>query len=208
MKNLPCWLKTLVSNKIQSWYLLMQNEFSVKVVKKSNSTLMKIVAFILGIARKVIPGICSSKEFMDDFTTTVYGTVYVSFDVGELKDEDYVEEISHMVHEFTHVEQFRREFLMPLKYIFSSYWRMKYEVEAFCRSFEYLFRSKADNVDFLFILNSNLESLKDAYGVGEENIRIAKKLMQTSLLKIQNGSEPKTELVMKAIEFWNCVDRK
>lgn len=208
MSKLPCWLKSMVSNKLQAWYLLMQNEFDVKVQEKKDSRFMKLVAFLLGIVRKFVPNVCSPKEFMEDFTTTIYGTVYVSFDPGALDDADSEEEIIHMVHEFTHVEQFRREFLMPLKYVFSSYWRMRYEVEAFCRSIEYLSRSRAEDVDYVGTMNGNLESLKSSYGVGDENMRIAKKLMQASLLRIRNGSEPKSLLVTKALEFWACVNRK
>lgn len=208
MKNLPCWLESIVKNKIQSWYLLMQNEFSVKVQNKKDSRLMRLIAFFLGIIRKFIPNVCSAKEFMEDFTTTLYGTVYVSFDVSELKDEDYVHEISHMVHEFTHVEQFRRELLMPLKYLFSSYWRMRYEVEAYCRTMEYLYRAKIDGTDFLSEIESDLWSLKSSYGVSAENLKIAKSLMQAFFIKLRNGAEPKSELVTKAIEFWSCVDRK
>ena len=185
----------------------MQDEFDVVVQEKKTSKLMRLFAFVLGIVRRIIPNVCSSKEFMEDFTTTVYGTVYVSYDPGSLEDEYARSEICHMVHEFTHVEQFRREFFMPLKYIFSAYWRMRYEVEAYCRTIEYLIRSKAE-VDYVGEINSDLDSLKSSYGVGDENVRIARKLMQAFLIKIQNGSEPGSKLVQKALEFWATVNRK
>jgi len=202
------WLDTTAKNKIQSWYLLMQNEFSVKVQEKKTSTLMKIVAFFLGLIRKVVPNVCSQKEFMDDFTTTLYGTVYVSFDLADLKDEDYVNEIGHMVHEFTHVEQFRRELLMPLKYVFSQYWRMRYEVEACCRTLEYLSRAGFEGVDFFAEMNSDLYNIQNSYGINAENMKIAKRLMQAALIQIRNDFSDPSTLVTKAIEFWNCVDRK
>lgn len=207
MKHLPCWLEAVVTNKIQSWYLLMQNEFDVKVVEKKNSRFMKLVAFCLGIIRRFIPNVCSPTEFMDDFTTTIYGTVYVSFPVSELEDKDYVQEISHMVHEFTHAEQFRREALMPLKYLFSAYWRMRYEVEAYCRTMEYLVKAKV-KFDIGDFVSGNIDSLKSSYGVGPSDLKVAKNLMQAFFLKIKNGAEPASELVTKAVEFWECVDKR
>ncbi len=207
MKNLPCWLEAVVTNKIQSWYLLMQNEFDVMVVEKKDSRLMRLVAFFLGIIRKFISNVCSPTEFMDDFTTTIYCTVYVSFPVSELKDENYVHEISHMVHEFTHAEQFRTELLMPLKYLFSSHWRMRYEVEAYCRTMEYLIRTKVE-FDVADYISEQLGSLQESYGVGPSDLKVAKNLMQAYFLRLKNGTEPLSELVTKAIEFWECVDKR
>ena len=82
---------------------------------------MRFLGGCLGLLKALGANVPSKKEFMDLYTTTIGKTIYY----GEGWPEG--EEVTPLVvHELCHVLQFR-SFWMPIKYLFSSIWRIHYE---------------------------------------------------------------------------------
>jgi hypothetical protein len=125
----------LTQSKLIAWYGLMQDEFDIVFIPKKESWLMKFFTFFISLARIFNKNICTPKEFMEDYTTTIYNRIYISYDIGS--SPNYISEIFLIAHEVTHTLQFREErFLMPLKYLFSNVRRSEYETEAFLTHLE------------------------------------------------------------------------
>ena len=94
-----------------------KNVHKVKLVDKRKSRFMRAIAWALSVL-----GIMGRDEFLDNFTTTIGSRIYTQ------KHLDWDNPSPLMFHELTHVLQF--SFLMAVRYLLSSKWRMRYESEA------------------------------------------------------------------------------
>jgi hypothetical protein len=99
-----------------------ENVKKIKVIKKENSLLMKLIAFFLNLLTVIKIIDFPKKKFMTSYDTTLWSRIYVSGDFEQTS-------LNHRLHELSHVIQFR-EFWMPIKYFFSRRWRARYEAQA------------------------------------------------------------------------------
>jgi len=97
----------------------------VKVVEKSSSWLMKVIAWFLALLTKMKIIDFPVKKFMEEYTTTILSTIYS----GHMTEDS--EPNSLVVHEFTHVMQWHDGKIgFVLSYLFSPMKRAFYESEA------------------------------------------------------------------------------
>lgn len=125
---------------VQEQKMLSYQERSGKmIIKKNDSTLMKIVNVIL-----LIITFGKQNTFMTDYITTIGEKIYVP------KDWDLLPEQSKdiiLFHENVHIEQYKREgFWFSLKYLFwplptlHAHARLAYELEAYAKDIVYSYR--------------------------------------------------------------------
>jgi len=121
--------------KTKEFYEIMLKSFKAKVVEKKDSTYMKILSLFLD---KITP--IDNDEFMEKWTTTLWNTIYIPFEVG-VPTELYPlnRQITTLIHELTHVSQFQKSpHLMPLMYALDHVERaITYEAEAFSATIEF-----------------------------------------------------------------------
>jgi hypothetical protein len=155
---------------------------------------MKIIAFFMNILHFFSKDIVSGKEFINDYTTTIFGTVYTSYDITSLKEGDsYAHHIPHIVHEFTHVLQFRRNwFTMPIKYLFSKNARAMYEAECFASHLEYAWKYELAIKEAAYkrlhlseYITNSLKGLDDDYGIDSSQLLKVDKYLQDKLMFLQ-----------------------
>jgi hypothetical protein len=94
----------------------------IKLVDKRDSKFMQLIAFLLTIGKALRIVDIDGETFMKSYGTTIGKTIYDNPGWRwELAPNTYV------CHELCHTVQF--SFLMALRYVFSTRWRMFYESE-------------------------------------------------------------------------------
>lgn len=192
---------------LEAWYHCMEVQYKMQVVQKKDSALMKTIAFFLNIIHKFFSNVCSGEDFMNSFTTTLFNKIYVCYPINSLKDDNYNIDIPHIIHETQHVLQFRSSLMMPVKYLFSGYQRMLYEVEAFSNEIEYKVKTKDPENLMIFIENA-VWSLKSEYGVSVASAKIARSMLLKKLEAFKKGKFDKNTISDNAIKFWNSLKVK
>jgi len=193
----------LSRTKIVTWYRKMGDRFSVKYIQKKRSFLMIIISFFLGIGHLFSKGICSRKEFMDDFTTTLYGRIYIDYEIGNSKQMSYRSNIPHIMHEIQHTRQFRKNpIMMPLRYLFSKSWRARYEAECWMTHLEYSYKYELNGTKDSKIVHLSRyirdcsDKLIDYYGVDRLNALKVYDVMMNKLSYISKDPDShKNEIV-------------
>lgn len=104
----------------------------MKIVKKNDSLLMKVIHYFL-----MVITFGKNKNFLSSFVTTIGQTIYVP-DSWDRHSESEKEMI--LAHEQVHIDQYKKEgILFSLKYLFWPFpciratARLKYECEAFAK---------------------------------------------------------------------------
>lgn len=120
----------ITSQLVKDFYAEALKKFGGQVKGKADSDFMVLVGkFLDGI------GVMNKEEFMKEFTTTIGTVIYAPFEVGVdggAEGYDLWQQISVLVHELTHVQQYNAspaEFMV--KYLASRSDRASYEAEAY-----------------------------------------------------------------------------
>lgn len=95
----------------------------VRVVPKEESWLMRAIGSLLAFLTKLKIVDFPKAKFMNDYTTTLWGTIYS----GHMTEDDPPSSLS--CHELTHRLQFL-VWYMPIMYLLSKEWRMYFESES------------------------------------------------------------------------------
>jgi hypothetical protein len=194
----------LTNSKLIGWYKLMSQDQNVSFIPKKTSWLMKLFAFFIGLARIFNKNICSPKEFIEDYTTTIYGNIYLSYEIGTGNN---VSEIFLVLHELKHTQQFREHpILMPIKYLCSPSKRAEYEVECFMTYLEtcsvLLVGTEAEKfVHYQNYANKCLIELQTNYGIDGDQLEGMKNQFQNYIAMLISGIPiPLTEPVRTGIQ--------
>ena len=117
---------------VKDFWDYMQQEFDFRVANKSKSSLMRLAAWFLNLM-----GIQDKKGFLAAYTTTIFSTVYIPFEIGVANDfYSLPSQISICVHEATHVFQNDEDHRFTWRYATSTSWRAHYEAEAYRTNME------------------------------------------------------------------------
>ena len=163
----------ITSQLVKDFYSDALKKFGAQVKGKSDSDFMILVGkFLDGI------GVMNKEEFMKEFTTTIGTTVYVPFDVGVdggAEGYDLWQQISVLVHELTHVQQYNAspaEF--TIKYLASRSDRASYEAEAYGADLEMYWWKTGHGYDI-----ANRVKALQGYALHQEHIDYAAEYLRT-----------------------------
>ena len=160
----------ITSQLVQDFWAFMCKRFSSKVVQKDESRVMGVAAELLNVL-----DIQDKDQFMKNFVTTLYCTIYVPFEIG-ISDShwDLWDQIRVCVHEHQHIVQGNREGWMTFgsHYLTSSSFRAGYEVEAYGCDLELEFYRTGKVID----IDARASSLK-SYGCSESDIEMVKSML-------------------------------
>lgn len=99
--------------------------YDIEVSPKGDSDFMNNVGEFLELI-----GVSESEHFMKNYTTTIYETIYVPWDLDDT-DHDPTMKLIILAHELVHVNQFRESpVAFPMRYLADKSWRSQYEAEA------------------------------------------------------------------------------
>jgi hypothetical protein len=122
----------ITSQLVKDFYAAAMKQYKAEIISKEDSGLMKLIAgFLDGI------GVLNKDDFMKRFTTTIGSKIYCPFEVGVDQGYDLWRQISVLVHELTHVQQYDEspaEFV--LKYLLYKSDRATYEAVAYASDLE------------------------------------------------------------------------
>jgi hypothetical protein len=189
----------LNADKLKVWYGLYGAKLDIRFIYKPKSWIMQVIAFFLGIVHFFNKNVTSRREFLDDFTTTLYGRVYTSYDVREIQDATNLNgHIPHIIHEARHVMQFREHpIMMPLKYVFSKFSRAMAEAECFATHLEYIWnfasahRSEEERERECYgYITKVLEGLRNDYGISPAQLERAQTFLNARVIMLATAPKP------------------
>jgi len=120
-------MSTEVQQACVELWQVMSTTFNTTVVKKSDSFQMQTVGWFLNTM-----GILDKERFLQRYTTTIYKSIYIPFEIGQGTDAECWSQMRTCVHEHQHVVQAKREGFPVFagKYLFDGDQRAKFEAEA------------------------------------------------------------------------------
>ena len=120
--------------EVRKFWDHMSSKYGTRVIKHSNSILMKAISLLL--RRMRVPDVT---EFLKNYAITLGKNIYVPFEIGvPYKNFDLMEQMICCVHEHTHVDQIRKigKFKFYLRYAFNSAKRARFEADAYRANME------------------------------------------------------------------------
>jgi hypothetical protein len=160
----------LTDPSVRDFWAFMQKTYGSNAEQKSKSVLMNLVADVLGAAEFV-----NKDEFMKNFVTTLYKTIYIPFAIGEVDTGwSLWNQVRVCVHEHQHIEQGERDGwgVFAARYLTSSSFRAGYEAEAFGSDLEMEFWRTGSILD----IDQRVSTLK-SYGCSAADIDQAKEML-------------------------------
>lgn len=139
-------------------------QFGARSVDKNDSAFMKGIGSFLDFLN-----VLDSEEFLENFTTTIFTTIYRPFEIGNDADGwGLWSQISICVHELVHVQQYLdNPFGFPFKYLAKSP-RAEYEAQAYSSELELHHWRHGE----LFDIRNRLQTLRN-YSLEAEHIDYA-----------------------------------
>lgn len=122
---------SLTPAQVKAFWAHMQNEFGATVEEKNDALVMQVAAQLLDALK-----IQDKEQFMKDYVTTLYKTIYIPFEIGvEGADGRWSlwSQVRVAVHENQHVVQGEREGwpVFGSRYLTDSSYRAGYEAECY-----------------------------------------------------------------------------
>lgn len=155
----------------KAFWAYMQNEFGSSVEEKNDALVMEVAADLLAVLK-----IQDKEQFMKNFVTTLYKTIYIPFEIG-VEDDRWTlwNQVRVCVHEHQHIVQGERDGWVTFcsSYLTSSLCRAGYEAEAYGSDLEMEFWRTEDILD----INQRVASLK-SYGCSDEDIEQARQMLE------------------------------
>jgi hypothetical protein len=150
----------ITSQLVKDFYTAAMEKYGAKIVNKSDSEFMKLVSsFLDGI------GVLDKDEFMKNFVTTIGTSIYVPYEVGVDSGWGLWGQISVLVHELTHCEQYRDSpAAFMVKYLVNKSDRATYEAQAYGADLEMAYWYTGKGYD----LKQRTKSLLN-YGLQQEH---------------------------------------
>jgi hypothetical protein len=169
---------------VKDFWTYMSQEYDSVVIPKATATEMKIVATFLDVLN-----IQDNDVFMNRFTTTLGGRIYIPFELGVANAYYGLwGQIRVCVHEHQHIEQGHREgwIVFGERYITSSSYRAGYEAEAYGCDLEMEYWYRGIDADLEIRGCSMAGGLKN-YGCNIEDIEQAKLSLGIRAEMIRHG---------------------
>ena len=165
----------LTGTLVKDFWRYMTRKYKTRVVSKANADEMHLVAGALAAM-----GIMDAKKFLEKYTTTLWGTIYVPFVPGD-RETDLVAQVTICVHEHVHVRQFKDpEF--AAEYLRSSAKRALHEAEAYRATME-MFHLFFGTFPAASALAKGLKS----YACTPADIEVAKTYLEKAAAVIKKG---------------------
>lgn len=174
---------TITPEQVKDFWAFMQKEYGSKVVQKDDSLTMKAAAELLNAL-----GIQDKETFMKTFTTTLYETIYIPFELGvEEPGGHYTlwSQIRVCVHEHQHIVQGNRDGwpVFASRYLASSSYRAGYEAEAFGSDMEMEYWKTKQIID----IPSRAAILK-SYGCSTTDIDMTVSMLKIRATMVSHGT--------------------
>ena len=196
-------LKNLTSLNIKKFYIQMAALYDASFINKEDSNLMKAVGLFLDTIT-----VMDKEIFLKQYTTTFWGKIYLSYEVGEIpssiKDneklinQEFISQISTLIHELHHVLQFKQNpFIMPLEYLLDHSKRAMFEAQAWSSGIEFKYLQGIPLKEKTFNIYAN--KIKNYDGTDDDVIMIKEKLKSDYGMMYQNI--PVSEVVTSAIKI-------
>ena len=146
---------------VEEFYRVRTRTYGAHVTQKGDSSMMKAVANFLDLIN-----VQDKEMFLNNFTTTIFDTVYVPYSVGVAGDYSLWDQITTLVHELVHVTQHDADRLgFWLKYLANKTDRAHFEAQAYGADLEMHYWRYGKSYD----LKETAGHLK-YYGLGQEYI--------------------------------------
>jgi len=181
----------------------LEETFESDVVYKPDSTLMEGIAWALDVMDILDP-----KEFMDNYGTTIFNTIYIPFQVGEagiVAGWPLVNQASMAIHEHHHVHQCATQgpVIFASSYLAKKSGRAHWEAEAYrC------------NMEYYYWLRGHIDDTEPAryarkiknYGCGDDEVKYIKDFLEMSLPVIRENVviSPVCTEAFKFLENYNA----
>ena len=122
----------------------MFGKWDLEIVKKENSWLMNFIGWFLQLIR-----VMKKKTFMERYTTTMFGKVYLNFELGNLEQRSWASQMALIAHESEHRRQctLGPSWWWRLEYLFSKKKRALYEMWAYGTSIKIIYNLTGYIVD-------------------------------------------------------------
>jgi hypothetical protein len=166
-----------------------------KVVQKKSSKLMGLIA-------KFIPWFTPIKEdeFLEEYTQTLPGHIYVAFKLGDTSTGYSLEtQLRVMVHECGHLDQFNADPKMPAKYLGRPAIRAMLEAECFSMNAEFNYFCRG--VNFSDRVYSAYASKLKNYGCDADDIKGAYATIEAHCEMTKMAGEPHLDPIINMIKI-------
>jgi len=177
---------------VQQFWKDALKEYDAKSVDKDDSDFMKSIATFLD-AIKVL----DKEDFMKQFTTTIFKTIYRPFKIGDTANYDLWSQITVLVHELTHVLQFKADEVgFTVGYIVNKSSRAAFEADAYGADLEmhYWMYGK------LYNIKARAANLK-YYGLQQEHIDFAASVLESIGTTITKSDAAVSEVAAWAMDW-------
>ncbi|MCJ7759715.1 hypothetical protein MUP59_01035 [Candidatus Bathyarchaeota archaeon] len=165
---------------VKDFWSYMQGVFGSCVEQKNEAAVMKMAVALLSVLK-----IQNKDQFMKDFVTTLYNTIYIPFEIGINDDHwDLWDQICVCVHEHQHIVQGERDCWVTFvsRYLTSTSFRAGYEAEAYGCNLEMEFWRTGKIID----TGARVFSLKN-YGCKDDDIEMAKRILDVRAEVVRQG---------------------
>ena len=172
-------MSSLTPELVQSFYHDACVSYGAHVRSKGDDAMMKLVANFLDLI-----GVQDKQQFLNDFTTTIFDTIYTPYTVGVAGSPGYDlwSQITTLVHELTHVTQHDADRLgFWMKYLADKSARAHYEAQAYGADLEMHIWRYGEPYDL-----AETAGYLQYYGLQQEHIEFAHVELQTIADVIQN----------------------
>ena len=162
----------------------LREHYNSTVVAKDKSAVMKAAAVLLDTLN-----IQDRDQFMQQFVTTLYRTIYVPFAIGdEGSGWSLWSQIRVAVHEHQHIEQGDRDGwpTFSTRYLTSGSWRASYEAEAYGSDLEMDWWYRRGGFDLSKWIGGRVQSLK-SYGCKQVDIDMAENILSIRAKTVRLG---------------------
>lgn len=163
---------------VRVFWNYMSQRFGFKIVSKATALDMKLIAGLLDALN-----IVHKDDFMERFTTTVAGTVYIPFDLG-VPNSYYGlwEQMVVCVHEAQHIVQDDKGLKFEWDYLTSTAARTQYEVEAYRAGMEMWWRYQG-----IMPSVGRTASTLTFYGCTSDDVKAATAALNAAVPMIRQG---------------------
>ena len=159
----------------------------VRIIVKSKSPLMKIIAGILWLSNKL--GITNIQDFMGNYATTIHDRIYWP------SSDPYMDDSPRLFHELTHVLEWHyRGVKYDLEYIFSRSKRTYYETV--CVQTNMLINPKLQSQAYVASCTNQFAN----YGIPKSMVR--KELNNRLIEAVEKRPQAESSLVAAAYRDW------
>jgi hypothetical protein len=195
-KSIHAWryvmtTKLVTSEMVVKFHKYMAKTFGFQIVNKNDAVEMKLIAQFLPYFAPI-----SSKEFMSQFSTTIYDNVYLSYEIGKGNKYELWRQIRVITHESQHAVDFQKNPMDMMWYLTLDTARTTLES-----------RAMATSIYLQWWYNRAIPNLKKMtdnlyyYGLSPNDQRVARKHLLVHAPIAKKSQVPKKLVAHKAIAW-------